>query len=207
MIVGFGILVSRGLTVNPPSLSAWVFATLLSSPCMVRNILSSRLQTTGTTVRSRRKLVNRLRSISPFSSISLEALSSDTHTVTHSLNGYEVYPSSSLLQFRPVARLQLLSTHLTSILLPLRPSRLTPLSHPLGYALSLYSTASVANVNTLGPLDVMFCSSTCSVLPAPLYLLGFPAVITIISYVGVYGKGFPVASSLCFYLIFLSCPR
>jgi len=52
------------------------------------------LQTAGTTVRSRRKPFNRPRLISPFSSLPLEAASSDTHTVTNSFHGYWVYPSS-----------------------------------------------------------------------------------------------------------------
>jgi len=38
---------------------------------------------------------NRPRSISPFSSLPLEAVQSDTHTVTHSFYGHWVYPSSS----------------------------------------------------------------------------------------------------------------
>jgi len=76
------------------------------------------LQTAGTTVRSRRKLLNRVRSISPVSSPPLEAAKSDTHTVTDSFYGYWVYPSSPPFRSRPVARLQLQSTHLTGTLLP-----------------------------------------------------------------------------------------
>jgi len=45
------------------------------------------------------------------------------------------------------------------------------------------------------------------VLPLLSVTLGFIVVITIIYLVvGVYGKGFPVDSFLCIYLIFLLCP-
>jgi len=60
------------------------------------------LRTAGTTVRSRRKLFNRQRSISPFSSLPLEAAYSDTHMVTDSFHGYWVYPSSPPSGFVPL---------------------------------------------------------------------------------------------------------
>jgi len=84
------------------------------------------LQTAGTTVRSWRKLFDRLRLISPFSSSPLEAAWSDTHTVTANFHAYWVYPSSPPFRFRPVAWLQLLSTHSAGTLLSLyfrSPSR------------------------------------------------------------------------------------
>jgi len=76
----------------------------------VGNTLSPMLQTAGTTVRSRRKLFNRLRSISLFSSFPLEAAESDKHTVTDTFRGYSVDPSSPPARSRPVARFQLKST-------------------------------------------------------------------------------------------------
>ena len=52
-----------------------------------------------------------------------------------------------------------------------------------------------------------FCGPrTPIVLPSLSFTLGFIVVITIIYFVGVYGKGFPVDSSPCIYLIFLSRP-
>jgi len=69
------------------------FAASLSV-CTVGNTLLPMLQTVRNTVRSRRKSFNRFRSISPFSSPTLEAASSDTHRVTDSFHGNWVYPSS-----------------------------------------------------------------------------------------------------------------
>jgi len=95
----------------------------------VGNTLSPRLQKAGTTDFSKRKLFNRPRSISPFSSSSLEAAKSDTHTVTDSFHGYWVYPSSPPFRFRPVARLQLQSTHSAGTLLPLYLTLLSRFLH------------------------------------------------------------------------------
>jgi len=77
--------------------------------------------------------------------------------------------------------------------------------------LTSYCTVLAADGNTLGS-SVMFAQSRyfivapCApiVLPSLLLLLVTLVVITFISYVGVYGKGFPVDFSLCIYLIFFS---
>jgi len=76
-----------------PPLATHVFTTSLSS-CTVGNILLPMLQMAGTTLRSRRNLFNRPRSIPLCSSSPLETVQSDTHTVTDSFYGFWVYPSS-----------------------------------------------------------------------------------------------------------------
>ena len=118
MILGFGVLVSRGFTVCSPH-SAHLFTFSLTT-CMVSTTLSPMLHMAGTTVCSRRKLFNRPWSICTFSSSPLEAARSHTHTVTDGFHGYWVYCSSCPPWSRPVARLQLQSTPLAGTLLPLR---------------------------------------------------------------------------------------
>ena len=118
------------------------------------------LQTAGTTVRSGRKLFNRLRSISSFSSLPLEAAWSDTLTVTDSFYRSWVYPSSSSSRFS--SRCSVTATIHSFWLAPLLPTKTlviySTVAH-LGYALSSYCTATVADVNTLGPY-VMFCTAS-----------------------------------------------
>jgi len=135
------------------------------------------------------------------------------HTVTDSFHGYWVYPSSSLSRSRPIARLQLQSTHSAGTLLPL------PLTLPFLHGRAPW-LRSVVVLHSLGgrcqrlgfrvtlatPLR-LFCSPrTPIVLPSLSFTLGFIVVITIIVFVGVYGKGFPVDSSPCIDLIFLFRP-
>jgi len=80
---------------------------------------------------------------------------------------------------------------------------------PLGYAQSSYCTASVADVNALGSRVMYATPQRFIVAPAP-QLFFFHCrllwvslvVITIIYFVGVYGKGFPVDSYPCIYLYF-----
>ena len=140
----------------------------------IGNTLAPMLQTAGTTVRSRRKLFNRLRSISSFSSLPLEAPLSDTHTVTDSFYGSWVDPSSSSFGSRPVARLQLQSIPFRlAPLLPMKTVVIYAKVAPLGYALSSYCTASVADVNALGS-HVMFCTASWVFLGFTLVFGGLP---------------------------------
>jgi len=72
MFLGFGVLISWGRLALSPSHCALVFAASLNVST-VGNTLSAMLPTAGTTLGSRRKLSNRPWSISPFSSLPLEA--------------------------------------------------------------------------------------------------------------------------------------
>jgi len=92
-LLGLWRPVSRGCRALSPPLFACVFTTP-STASTVRTTLSPMLQIAGTRVRSRTTLFNRPRSISPFCSIPLEAAKSDSHTVTDSLHGHSVSPSS-----------------------------------------------------------------------------------------------------------------
>jgi len=169
------------------------------------------LQTAGTTVRSRRKLFNRLRSISPFSSPPFEAAYSDTHTVTDSFHGCWVYPSSP--PFRFVSLLGYSYNQLTRLApywpFTLRRPRDFSTVAPLSYAQWSYCTPSVADVNALGSRVMYATLQRFIVAPAPLLFFFHRrllwvslVVITIIYFVGVYGKGFPVDSFPCIYLYF-----
>jgi len=80
---------------------------------------------------------------------------------------------------------------------------------PRGYAQSSYCTPSVPDVNALA--SSVMCATPQRVLVAPAPPLFFfhcrllwvsSVVITIIYFVGVHGKGFPVDSSPCTYLYF-----
>ena len=80
--------------VNSPSISACVFATLLSTS-IVGNTLSHMLHMAGTTFGSRSLLFNSQWSLSPFHSLPLEAALSDMHRVTDSVYSYWVWPFSA----------------------------------------------------------------------------------------------------------------
>jgi len=131
--------------------------------------------------------------------------------VTHSFYGYWVYPSSPPSRSRPLSRLQLQSTHSAGTLLPfyLMPS----LRFLHGHTPRLRSVVVLLCLGG-GCQPLGFLSNVCNppiVLVAPAPPLFFSlcrllsvslVVITIIHFVGVYGKGFPVDSSPCIYLYF-----
>jgi len=133
------------------------------------------------------------------------------HTVTDSFHGYWVYPSSPPCRSCPVARLQLQSTHLAGTLLPhyLTPPprflhgrtprlRSVVVLHCLGGGCQgLGFSSNVRNAATVysgppPPLFFIYCRLLWVLL----------VVITIIYFVRVHGKGFPVDSSPCTYLYF-----
>jgi len=120
-------------------------------------------------------------------------------------------PLLSPFRSRPVARLQLQSTHLAGTVLPRGLTmrflhchaprlRAVVVLHCLGggcQRLGFMRTACNAATVLCGP-------RTSLVLPLLLITVGFIVVKIIICFVvGVYGKGFPVDSSPCIYLIFL----
>ena len=135
----------------------------------------------------------------------------DTHTVTDTFHGYWVYPSSPPSGFGPLLGysydpLAQLAPYCPFTLR--RPRNLSTVALH-GYAQSSYCTTSVADVNTLGSRVMNATPQRFLVAPAPP-LLFFHCqllwvsllVITIIYFVGVYGKNFPVASSPYIYLYF-----
>jgi len=166
-----------------------------------------------TTVRSRRKPFNRLRSIALFSSLPLAAAYSETETVTNSFHDYWVYPFSPPSRSRLVARLQLQSNHSAGTLLLLsshlvispRSGPSVMLSHrialPRWRMLMTWVLSTVSNTATVysGPRTIL-------VLPSLSFTWAFIVVITIIYLVGLDGKGFPIVSFPCSYLIFLFRP-
>jgi len=119
-------------------------------------------------------------------------------------------PILSPFRSRPVARLQLQSTHLAGTLLPLRLT----LRFLHGRTPRLHSVV-VLHCLGGGCQHLVFSSNACNAATvlsgphAPIVLLllsvtlGFIVVITIIYFVdSVYGKRFPVDSSPCIYLLF-----
>jgi len=110
------------------------------------------------------------------------------------LRGYSYNPLTRLAPYCPFS---------------LRPPRDFSTGAPFGYAQLSYCTASVVDVNALGS-RVMYPTPRPFIVTPPPPLFFFYCrllwvslvVITIIYFVGVYGKGFPVDSSPCTYLYF-----
>ena len=208
-------------------LSVRVFAISLST-CTVSNSLSPMLLRTGTTVYGRRKLFNRPRSISSFSSLSKGRLVRHAHdsqivsmiigsTPPHTppgfvpLLGYNYNPFIRLADYCPQSpsRPRLPRLHPSVMLCPGIALPRWPMSTPwhrsnIPHGIGPSFSPGFPQDTTL----VVFLLVSVSGPGQPADASGPVSFVErFLILVGVYGNSFPVDSSPCSHLIFLLCPR